>query len=479
MKFNILLILALSTLLGCKKDSQGMDDYAYFGGEIINPNNNYVVLNSPEKIADTLYLDGNNRFMHKLEHLKPGLYTFIHGGEYQRLLIEPKDSILMRLNTIDFDESMVFTGEGARKNNYLISMFLQNELDNKKFMNMMWDMEPKKFEQALDSNRNAKLSELKGFLANKDYSPYFKSISESYINYDYYSYKELYPFSFYGYNNLIHFKDLPSNFYDFRKNVDYNNEDLMSVIPYSRFLFCHFNNLALSKFYQTATHNVVFDNQSVVYNLEKLQLMDSLIKNENIKNYLLKYTTRDFITISKDSSETKEILNSFLGKSTNVNDKIYMKELTTNVNNLKQGNKLPNIKLKSFNQTFVDSDSIIKKPTVIYFWSSNFPMLLRNSHYKAQTLKSKYPEVDFIAININDDDKERWTNTIKKFHFPTDSEYQFHDPTDAMEKLAINSVNRSIFVDGDGHIVNSNAMIFTSEFEEELVRLLNKKEAYK
>lgn len=478
MKFNLLLLLTLSTLLGCKRDSKNQDDYAYFGGEIINPNNNYVVLNSPDKIADTLYLDGDNRFLHKIDQLKPGLYTFLHGGEYQRVLIEPKDSIMLRLNTIDFDESMVFTGEGARKNNYLISMFLQNEADNKKFMRLMWDMEPKIFEQVLDSSRTEKLAELEDFTSHKEYSDYFKTISKSNIDYDYYSYKELYPFSFYGYNNLIHFKDLPADFYDFRNDVDYNNEDLMGVIPYSRFLFCHFNNLALDKFYQTATHNVVFDNQSVVYNLEKLQLMDSLITNENIKNYLLKFTTRDFITTSRDSSETKEILTSFLSKSTDKNDKVYMKELMTNVNNLRPGNKLLNLKLKNYTENSVNSDSIIIKPTVIYFWSSNFPMLLRNSHYKAKVLKSKFPEIDFIAININDDDHSRWSNTINKYQFPIDSEYQFQDPAEAMEKLAINSLNRSIFVDKDGKIINSNAMMFTSEFEAELERVLHKKKAH-
>ena len=135
-------------------------------------------------------------------------------------------------------------------------------------------------------------------------------------------------------------------------------------------------------------------------------------------------------------------------------------------------------KHKNFNGTIVTSDSIIKKPTVIYFWSSNFPMLLRNTHYKAQMLKLKFPEVDFIAVNINDDDKKRWSNTVHQYHFPSENEYQFENPSEGMELLAINSVNRSILVDGDGIILNSNAMMFTSEFQEELTNALNKKEAH-
>lgn len=478
MSIRILLVLTLTTLLGCKDNSNDEDNYVYFGGEIINPNNDYVVINSPDETSDTLHLDANNRFFKKLSPIKAGLYTFIHGGEYQRILLEPKDSILLRLNTIDFDESLVFTGEGARKNNYLIAAFLDNEHDNKKFMKMMWDMEPKKFEEVLNTDRAKKLEALKLFLSQKKYSELFKTIAESNINYDYYYNKELYPFGYYGYNNLIHYKDLPENFYNFRSEVDYNNESLTGVIPYYRFLFYHFNNLALKKYYESATHNVIFDSKSAVYNLEKLRLMDSLIENENIKNHLLKFTTRDFIAGSDDSAEIEEVYNSFLKKSTNENDKSYIQKLVSSISKLKSGKDIPNIKLVNFDEEQVEIKSLFTKPTLIYFWSSNLPVLLKNSHYKAKALQTKFPEMDFIAININDVDRTHWKNNINKFKFSPLNEYQFHNPTEAMSELAINSVNRSILVDSDGKIINSNAMLFTTEFEDYLENFLNEKKAH-
>ncbi len=475
MNIRILLLLTLSSLLGCKDTSNADANCVYFGGEIINPNNGYVVLNNPDEISDTLYLDAQNRFFKKLTSVKSGLYTFLHGSEYQRILLEPKDSLMLRLNTIDFDESLVYTGEGAKKNNYLISAFLENETDYKKFLRMMWDMEPTKFETILDSNRTDKLSKLEEFLSQREYSNLFKTIAKSSIDYDYYYYKELYPFSYYGYNNLIHYKDLPDGFYSFRKDVDYNNEALIGVNPYYRFLFNHFNNIALKKFYQNASHNVVFDNNSAIYNLEKLHLMDSLITNEKIKNHLLNFTTRDFIIVSKDSSETKEILNSFLQKSTSDTDKAYMQKLVSSVNKLRPGNVLPKINLIDYDDKVVEIDDLVTKPTVIYFWSSNLPLLLRNSHYKMKVLKSKFPELDFIAININNNDRVHWKNVINQYKFSTLNEYQFQNPKEALSQLVINSVNRSILVDGDGKIINSNAMLFTSEFEQELENVVNKK----
>ena len=481
MKFNALLILTLSTLLGCNQQNNNEVGYAYFGGEIINPNNDYIVLTGPDEISDTLYLDENNRFLKKIENLKPHIYTFVHGGEYQRVLVESGDSIMLRLNTLDFDESLVFTGNGARKNNYLISAFLDNETDNKKFMRMMWDMEPTAFEKALDSNRSERLADLKDFLQDNDYSDYFKTVAETNITYDYYFNKEMYPFGYFGYNNLIHFKDLPENFYDYRKDADYNNEELLGVIPYTRFLFWHFNNLALKKYYKTATHNVVFDKKSVSYNLEKLKLMDSLISNKTVKNHLLRLTTRDFISTSEDSLETQEVVTSFLNKTTKEDDKTYIKDYVEIINQLRVGKTIPNIELLNFNQEKVNLHSAIDKPTVIYFWSSNLPMLLRNNHSKANSLQSKFPEIDFIAVNINDDDMTRWKKTIQQYNFNNSNEYRFVNPNEATQLLALNSINKSIFVDGNGKIINSNVMMITSEFEDELQRTVSrtKKEALK
>ena len=475
MKFNVAVLVMLTTLLSCKNKTDDGGDYAFFGGEIINPSNDYVLLYNPKDQVDTLYLDHDNRFFQKLTDFEPGLYTFVHGGEFQWILLEPKDSLLLRLNTIDFDESLVFTGKGSRKNNYLIKTFLDNEAENQKFM-VMCQMKPEKFEQVLDSIRKSKLNELNEFLGQKAYSDLFKTIATTSINYNYYANKEMYPFGYYGYGNLIHYKDLPDGFYDFRKDVDYNMDVLSEFYTYNRFLYSHFNNLALQKFYKTATHDDLFDSKSIVYNLEKLKLIDSLVSSEVIKNNLLKYTTRDFVSTCEDSAEIQQMLNSFLEKSTNKKDKEIMNGLVFSVKGLKRGNKLPAITLVNSEDQDVVLDSIIVKPTVIYFWSSTLPLLMRNSHYQVSILKTRYPNIDFIGININDDDKAHWKHLLHQYRFPVAKEYQFKDPHEAQEALAINSVNKSILVSKDSKIINPNGLLFTSEFEEQLKHLDHYKE---
>jgi hypothetical protein len=470
MKLYVYPLLALLSLISCKNNSDDTMDSAYFGGEVVNPNNDYVLLYSPKEKLDTLYLDNHNRFFIKVKHVEPGLYTFTHGGEYQMVLLEPKDSIMLRLNTIDFDESLVFTGNGAKKNNFLIKNFLENETEQQNFINVS-QLNPEQFDRYSDSSRVEKLNELSAFSENKELSDLFETIAKTSINYNYYANKERYPFGYFGYKNLKEYKNLPENFYAYRKDIDYNIGCLSDFYIYNRFLYSHFNNIALDAFYKSAPENAMFDRESLVYNLAKLSLMDSLIKNEVIKNNLLKNTTKDYISMNDDSISNEKIIASFLEKSTNSSDKAYIKGLMTAIKNLKPGKPLPKIRLINYNETESNLSDLITKPTVIYFWSSNIKTHYRNCHYKVKELKAKYPNINFIAININDNDKKYWKKTLDDYKFPTKNEYQFKYPDEGRLTFVINTVSKVILVDKDLKIVDSNYNIFHPEFEEQLKKL--------
>ena len=460
MKFYLVTFLITSLLLGCNSDSKN-GDVAYFGGEIINPNNNYITIYCNETERDTVYLDRDNRFVYKIEDLQPGLYRFTHGGEYQTLLIEPNDSILFRLNTNDFDESLVYTGEGSKKNNYFIRAFLNDESENKKFRKLQ-HLEPEAFEAHISSQRKRKLENLNNFVLNHKASPLFEKIARASINYDYYAYKEMYPFGYFGNNQLIHVKDLPEGFYDYRDKVDFNDESLSGIYSYNRFLLWHFQNIALHKYYHDGSHQA-FDRHALDYNLDKLTLIDSVIQNETIKNYVLMYATREFIFNSDNPEKSKSMLAAYLEKSTNDDNDEYLTNLVASTINLFPGNKIPNIKIVDFNNNVLDLQAVLKEPTVIYCWSSNFKWSYRNNHYMMKSLKAQYPTMNFIAININDMDTNSWKKTLELLKFPTENEYMFENPNDAVKTFAIAYSQKVLIVDEQGNIVRSNADLFSEE----------------
>lgn len=473
MKFYFYIFITTLLFMGCENSNSSQEDYAYFGGEIINPSNNYITFNNTIGSKDTVYLDKNNRFVYKVNRLKPGLHVFTHGGEYQTILLEPKDSLMFRLNTNDFDESLVYTGTGSKKNNYLIKSFLNDETDNKKFMNIS-HLEPEEFQEHMNKLRAKKLAYLDEFLANKPCSKLFENIVKSTIDYNYYAYHEMYPFGYFGNNKLIHFKDLPDGFYDFRKNVNLNDESLSEIYAYNRFLFWHFNNIALKQYYKDGSHQT-FDRMAVDYNLEKLELIDSTITSEKIKNYLLKHTIRDFVLNTDDIEDINTALDVYLKKSTDSKDKEYLKKLVESAEKLRPGNVLPDANLVDFEGNSSTLSSIIKKPTVIYCWSTNYKMHSRNSHYKINELKLKYPNVNFISINFNDNDLHYWKKTVRSLNYASKNEYKFFNPSEAMENYVITFNHKVFVVDDKMKIINSNIGLFDKEMGKCLEKLSSQK----
>lgn len=468
MKFHFYISLAFLLVFSCKSSTH--EDHAFFGGEIINPSNNYITLGNAFEDKDTIYLDNNNRFLHKIDNLSPGLYSFTHGGEYQTILLEPNDSLLFRLNTNDFDESLVYTGLGSKKNNYLIKSFLDDEKENKEFRTIS-HLEPEVFEKHMVNLKAQKLAHFEEFLSKKPSSDLFKSIVKSSIDYNYYTYHEMFPFGYYGNNKLIHFKDLPDGFYDYRNETDLNNENLSKLPVYNRFLFWHFNNVALKQYYRDGSHQA-FDRMALDYNIEKLKLIDSTITSDIIKNYLLKHTTKDFVLNTDDADAINKMIKYYLKKSTSSKDKTYLKALVKTSNKLRPGNILPDSEVVDFNGNSLELSSIIDgSPTVIYCWSTNFKMHSRNSHYRINELKNKFPKINFIAINFNDNNLHYWKKTLKSLNFPIKNEFMFSNPSEATEKYVITFSHKIFIVDKNKEIVNSNIGLFGSDMVKTLERL--------
>ncbi|MBP1839803.1 hypothetical protein J2Z57_001850 [Formosa algae] len=443
---------------------------AFLGGEIINPSNNYVVISKENNVLDTINLDQNNRFLYKINPIDPGLYTFSHGGEIQMVFLEQSDSIVLRLNNLDFDESLVFTGHGAKENNYLINMFLQNEVVNNKILRMS-QASPEKFENDLDSIKAIFQKNFDEFKTKYKTSDLFNEIAQANIDYNFYAQKELYPFTCYGNTERKNLDELPDGFYDYRSNIDYNNEKLKNYFPYYNFLKYHFNNIALQSHFKHSKDSI-FNNKSLDYNLDKIKFIDSLVSNDSIKNSLLKFAAYRYVNSSNQIDDYTPYLNSFLEKSTSKKNNEQITSLIESLINLKPGNTLPNTLVSNNAGEELHLTDFIKGPTAIYFWSYNMKNHFIESHKKIQELRKKYPEIDFVAINI-DNNEDSWVTYLKQHQYPLKNEYHFMHPEISKQILALNTINRVMLIKKDRTIVNGNTNMFSKHFEVELLGLIN------
>ncbi|MGJ5641442.1 hypothetical protein I3217_04860 [Formosa sp. S-31] len=447
-----------------------MSGNGFLGGEIINPNTRYVTISKDNTILDTVMLDQNNRFLYKITPVNPGLYTFAHGGEIQMVFLEPNDSIMFRLNTIDFDESLVYTGIGAKENNYLINMFVESERINHNILKLS-QSSPEVFEKKLDSIKAEQTRKLNEFNIRYKTSPLFQKFAQANIDYNYYAQKEIYPFTYYGNNELKNLESLPKDFYNYRKQINYNDITLKDYFPYYTFLKYHFNNMALQKHFKHSQDSI-FNRRSLDYNLDKLQLIDSLVQNDSIKNYFLNYSAIRYIGNSNKLEDYDTYLDTFLKLSTSSENNNSISSMVESLKRLKPGSTVPNTLVTNNEDEELHLHDFITRPTVIYFWSSSLKDHFVGSHKKVQELKLKYPEIDFIAMNI-DKNEEQWIDYLQEYKYPIQNEYHFKNPEVSRQILALNSIYRVVLVNKDKKIISSNSNLFSKYFEEELLGMLN------
>ncbi|MEX0997824.1 MAG: hypothetical protein WDZ45_12300 [Flavobacteriaceae bacterium] len=461
------LFLSLIILIfnSCDFDKSHTEKGAWLGGEIINPNSNQIILSKNEKIIDTISLDQNNRFLYYIENVEKGLYNFIH-LEYQMVYLEPGDSLMLRLNTIEFDESLAFTGRGAERNNFLINMFIHNELENQR-MRPFYQLPVEEFLTKLDSMRNFRLENFDRFIQRVKPCDAFQNIALANITYDYFDKKEIYPYAHFGRNEVSN-AQLPEDYYDFRKNLDYNSEDLQSYYTYYRFMQRHFDFLS----YETYKNEFPYNSDSFIHVSNKLNAIDSLVSLSDLKNSLLKTSMRRYIINSKNPDEEKAALQLYFSLSSDQSHKDEIKHISEASLKLMPGNELPQVSFLDYNDKRHTFSSLIKKPSIIFFWSIHSLNHLKEVHSKVDELKLKYPEFDFIGFNTNDDIKT-WKKIMNRYGFDKNFEFRFEDAETAMEHLVINSINKVMIIDADAKIIDNYTNLFSVKFEEQLLGILN------
>ncbi len=473
LKITILtLITATICFIACKNVTS-ISDETFFGGVVLNPNTNFIILQDINNVTlDTLTLDNKNTFIHKFVAFKPGIYSFYDGKESQSVLIEKGDSLTFLLNTINFDESLTYSGIGSKKNNYLIDLYLENEAQEK-FILKISQLEPQLFSSKLDSIKILKEEKLKIYQEKHKLSQLFLKVAEGNIVYHHYYCKEFYPFARFDKDEFNVFSDLDASFYKYRENVDYNNTLLQNYKPYRSFLRFHFNNIALSNHFKHSKDSF-YNSHSLHYNLDKLNLIDEKIKNEKIKNDLSFYYMMRFLNDSKDVKDFETVLNTFKKINTNSESVEKVSNIVNSYTRLKPGYSLPNIDLIDKMNNTVTLSSVISKPTIIYFWSNKYNYHLVDAHKKALELNIKYPEVEFIAINTDNISSREQAKILRKNRFKYKNEFHFKNPETAKDILAIRPINNAFIVDKNANIINPKANMFAIDFEQQLVELLNR-----
>ncbi|MFD0963908.1 TlpA family protein disulfide reductase [Pseudofulvibacter geojedonensis] len=454
-----ILILAITSFFSSCNDNVTQYADAYFGGEIINPKEKNVILYKDEVVIDTIPLDNTNRFYYSFEKLEPGLYSFKH-DEFQYVYIEPKDSIFLRVNTIEFDETLTFTGKGALKNNYLIKNFLKNEESKENLHDAFYNKNPLVFNKQVRQEQIRRLDYLDRYGDKYNFSSSFLDVAKANIDYHYYAIKEQYPIYNKKYKDSID----KENYYLFRQHTDLNKNELISFYPYYNYLYAVTDNVS-KQYKNTPTKST--NNYLLNYSLNNIHVIDSLIKNPQLKNMVLKRAALNYLTKADNKIEANVFLSTYKKISSCKKSCEDLEKMVQTIERLEKGNTIPSFNVINTKNETINIQKTITQPTVIYFWTTRYPSHLKGVRKKVAQFapKSNY---NFIGLSI-DQDKEVWQKVAVKMD--SKNEFIFENYKDATDNLLIHQIHKIFVLDANGKILNSELNIFDPKFDEKLSQL--------
>ena len=456
-QYTALIILVIITVLfGCNNTQ--VCNSTYFGGKIINPKSNCIILFENEIPLDTFYLDKNNSFLGEIPSLQEGLFNFKHGNEQQYVYLEPKDSLLIRLNTWNFDETLVFSGKGAERNNLLIDSFLESEEERKIFY-QYYNLSPSEFSEKVIQTEKIKLNRYNDFINNHpEESDKFNNILKTALTFPLYSKVENYPLAHSATINHDEHLDINKDFYKHREYITLGNDSLMFFYAYRDYV--------LSNLYNKV-NSLGHDLNSDEFTDNLLKAISTELNDENSKNSMLRKIFIRHFYWKSTKRINKNTVNTFLDLNTNLDDNKLIVNLTSDVKKIEEGTLLNDFYIIDYNKTQKSVRKLIKnKKSVLYFWNPEFigkDFIASRVKY----LSEKYPNLKFIGVKIYGDNNNR----ILKLDIK--SQY-YLDTNSKANSFLTSQLPRTILIDKKGVVINSYASLSSRNIFNQIEELARK-----
>ena len=425
MRFIFLFIIFL--FISCRNENHPI----FFGGKILNKSADKIILNKDDDILNESSIDENGFFQMKLDSISPGLYNFFLQPEFQYLILEKNDSIYIRLNSLDFDESLVFMGNGASKNNFLMDIFLNFER-NEEILNKSFN---ESFEEYLKEVDSFLVVQQKKFIQFKS-KVKISSFAEKLINN-----ALLYPYmekiqSFILRKNIC---DKLWNNIKYDYNINFNDNSLAFFKPYIDFIYLYTFNI-------TRIKNKEID--KIDFQIDRLNTVNDLISYNEIKSKLFRFLAFEVLLKNKYIYEKSKFINEFLKISNfeSINNEV--DELYKNQKRLTPGNTFPQVYFANQNGSILDITTNNKTKKVLFFWSYDQNSHLNAIHQKIFKLKTTFFNHKFYSININES-QSKWLDNIISEDFINIRSINFEEMS---KKLIIDNLNKIFFLNEKSEI---------------------------
>lgn len=444
--------MGLLLLLSCN-ETVDTPTSAFFGGQIINPSSDYISLYKYDQRIDSLNLNEKNRFSRKYDSLDFGLFRMEHLPENQMVLIEAGDSIWSYANMSDFNASLVFSGIGSAKNNFLMDTYLDLEAEIG-FLSSKYATNSQEFGHIIDSLLLEKRNKWNLFVQQNKLSPLAQKVTQAAYVYPYANRLERYA--------LIRGKSSVKNdstFFDFRQFLTYGEKDLIFFEPYITYLMSYLSQEALEE-----KKNFLQEKGNTEFNIKRLQLIDERINHPTLRNILARTVAYEELLNFRNHDYHETFLKYYMSLNSSP---LYLNEilgLHRALIQMEPGQKLPLAQLENHKGEVINSDILFKgQPTVLYFWSQTQMNHFKRTHERVMQYKEQFPDYRFIGICI-----QPYNDLVRNYQ-----EIMKISPEDQMalvnfeqvsNEWVITLLNKGIIIDQNGIILDGFANFSAANF---------------
>lgn len=457
---NPIILLALGiVILSCQSDQindvkSEEEKPVLLSGKITNLKGDSLVIKGPKEITHTAYLDEDGNFSLSFPVARSAPYILYYGGEFGRVFFSPGDSMSLALDTERFDETLIFTGKGAGKNNYIVRLLLMEEQVEKELPNeILYSMSTTDYLLKADSIHQLRKNFLKRSSSKENLGEDFVRMEEKHL---YYS-KGLEILHYKAY--LKHYTDIkevnvPNDFYSSIDNYNINEPEMFDDVNYQQFVIGFIHRKAKEIFDDLSEEKKLKDFALDVIWMECLvkEIQDEDLRNAFLQDKVMRSIKRngmddisEILLAYRKLCTDQELINSVDGEIA------YWQKM-------EKGNPAFAFTYPDINGEIVSLNDFKGKAVYIDVWATWCGPCRKEIPFLDKLEKLLHEEnVAFISVSV-DEDREKWERMVNEdqmggIQLLADKDWD----SSICKDYKITGIPRFILIDTEGNIVDANA----------------------
>lgn len=440
MKKVFILSFIAVILISCTQNAK--ENYALLSGKITNPNSQKLqISNDSGNVVREIIVKEDGSFADTIFNAS-GFHTLNDGAENTTLYLKNGYDLNLSLNAKEFDETIVYTGEGAEINNYLAQKFVEGEKVTDNFQEL-FGLNETQFIEKISTLYTGLEGKLKGL------PKAFAETEKKNLQYEKANILANYERS-HGFVIKDNTFKVSANFPDPYQNIPLDDEEEYKNNK-------NYRNFLQSVFFAKEIGKAQESGNSVSF---AKSMSDGL--NEMPAGAIREGIAKETAYIISSGDADNEALYKSIMESTS--DKEFKEKITERMEKLralKTGADSPVfVNYENYNGGTTSLTDLKGKFVYVDVWATWCgPCLSEIPAFKDLVNRYKGKNITFVSISIDaESDKETWRQMIQEKE--TDWMQLFAEAnwnSSFVKDYGVNAIPRFIFIDQEGKIVASNA----------------------